>query len=272
MHHAGANVLSPTVRDLSITHRNLPLSRAHPISCPQSRSQRPVYAPPHRERSLDQIVIYISPQKPSRLYHSGPSPPAPDRDARKAGANAFSPTERDLLIRSQYAVYHQRPLPFAVLPLSSSPPPPNRDARKTGANVLSPTHRDRARDPLSDRNISSEAPRSSSTAPNPQSMRPPQGSTTIQGLRRRDSGSSGTPTRTSDDINGRGSPRCGNRIPHRKHRNITTDHTARSCATPSRSPLGADTVDFSVRISRPGKRPNVDANGRYHRTPLNTKL
>ena len=129
-----------------------------------------------------------------------------------------------------------------------------------------------ARDPLSDRNISSEAPRSSSTAPNPQSMRPPQGSTTIQGLRRRNSGSSGTPTRTSDDINGRGSPRCGNRIPHRKHRNLTTDHTARSCATPSRSPLGADTVDFSVRISRPGKRPNVDANGRYHRTPLNTKL
>ena len=98
-------------------------------------------------------------------------------------------------------------------------------------------------------------------------MRPPQGSTTIQGLRRRGSGSSGTPTRTSDDINGRGSPRCGNRIPHRKHRNLTTDHTARSCATPSRSPLGADTVDFSVRISRPGKRPNVDANRWYNRIP-----
>ena len=228
MQHAGANVLSPTVRDLSITHRNLPLSRAHPISCPQSRSQRPVYSPPHRERSLDQIVIYLTTEALAALPLKAQPPPPTEMPAKPEPMRSLLPRE----IFDQvaiYCIYHQRPLPFAVLPLSSSPPPPNRDACKTGANVLSPTHRDRARDPLSDRNISSEAPRSSSTAPNPQSMRPPQGSTTIQGLRRRNSGSSGTPTRTSDDINGRGSPRCGNRIPHRKHRNLTTDHTARSC-------------------------------------------
>ena len=81
MHHAGANVLSPTVRDLSITHRNLPLSRAHPISCPQSRSQRPVYAPPHRERSLDQIVIYLTTEAlaalPLRAQPPRPRPRCP---------------------------------------------------------------------------------------------------------------------------------------------------------------------------------------------------
>ena len=81
MHHAGANVLSPTVRDLSITHRNLPLSRAHPISCPQSRSQRPVYSPPHRERSLDQIVIYLTTEAlaalPLRAQPPRPRPRCP---------------------------------------------------------------------------------------------------------------------------------------------------------------------------------------------------
>lgn len=268
MHHAGANVLSPTVRDLSITHRNLPLSRAHPISCPQSRSQRPVYSPPHRERSLDQIVIYLTTEALAALPLRAQPPPPTEMPAKPEPMHSLLPKEisrsgRNMLYitRGRYhsQFYHSQahPLPPTAMPAKPEP-------------MCSLLHT--ARDPLSDRNISSEAPRSSSTAPNPQSMRPPQGSTTIQGLRRRNSGSSGTPTRTSDDINGRGSPRCGNRIPHRKHRNLTTDHTARSCATPSRSPLGADTVDFSVRISRPGKRPNVDANGRYHRTPLNTKL
>ena len=77
------------------------------------------------------------------------------------------------------------------------------------------------------------------------------------------------PTRTSHDINDRGSPRCGNRIPHRKHRNHTADHTAHNCATPSRRPLRSDTVDFSVRIS-PWKAVKCRcqiANRWYHRRP-----
>ena len=101
-----------------------------------------VPSPTSREIPRSDRNIYLTTEALAALPLRAQPPPPTEMPAKPEPMRSLLPRE----IFDQVAIcciYHQRPLPFAVLPLSSSPPPPNRDARKTGANVLSPTHRER---------------------------------------------------------------------------------------------------------------------------------
>ena len=220
-----------------------------------------MYSPPHRERSLDQIVIYLTTEALAALPLRAQPPRPRPRCPQSRSQCVLSYRERSL---DQVAICCISPEAVTfrsstTLKLTPSPQPRCLQNRSQCALSYTP------RETLYQIAIYHQKP--------------------LAALLLRPTLNPCAPHKDQQQYRDSGDATADHRGPPRVHQTISTaeDHldaeigsltesTARSCATPSRSPLGADTVDFSVRISRPGKRPNVDANGRYQRTPLNTKL